>query len=30
MLQELYRGNCKIKGNIFRAMRNVKSEYLLK
>jgi tRNA 2-thiocytidine biosynthesis protein TtcA len=30
MLQELYRGNHKIKGNIFRAMRNVKSEYLLK
>jgi tRNA 2-thiocytidine biosynthesis protein TtcA len=30
MLQELYRGNRKIKGNIFRAMRNVKSEYLLK
>jgi tRNA 2-thiocytidine biosynthesis protein TtcA len=30
MLQELYRGNRKIKGNIFHAMRNVKSEYLLK
>ena len=30
MLQELYRSNRKIKGNIFRAMRNVKSEYLLK
>ena len=30
MLQELYRGNRKIRGNIFHAMRNVKSEYLLK
>jgi hypothetical protein len=30
MLQELYRANRKIKGNIFHAMRNVKSEYLLK
>ncbi len=30
MLQELYRGNRKIKGNIFRAMQRVRSDYLLK
>ncbi|MFP4444713.1 MAG: ATP-binding protein [Desulfosudaceae bacterium] len=29
MLQELYRHNKKIKGNIFRAMGNVKTDYLL-
>jgi tRNA 2-thiocytidine biosynthesis protein TtcA len=30
LLGELYRGNSKIKGNIFRAMRHVKTDYLLK
>jgi tRNA 2-thiocytidine biosynthesis protein TtcA len=30
LLAELYRSNRKIKGNIFRAMRHVKPEYLLK
>ena len=30
LLQQLYRSNRKIKGNIFRAMRHVKTEYLLK
>jgi tRNA 2-thiocytidine biosynthesis protein TtcA len=30
LLQDLYRRNRKIKGNIFRAMRNVRPEYLLK
>ncbi len=30
LLQQLYRSNPKIKGNIFRAMRHVKPEYLLK
>jgi tRNA 2-thiocytidine biosynthesis protein TtcA len=30
LLQQLYRSNPKIKGNIFRAMRHVKTEYLLK
>lgn len=30
LLQDLYRRNRKIKGNIFRAMRHVKPEYLLK
>ena len=30
LLQDLYRKNRKIKGNIFRAMRHVKPEYLLK
>ncbi|MBW1820210.1 MAG: tRNA 2-thiocytidine(32) synthetase TtcA [Deltaproteobacteria bacterium] len=30
ILNELYRSNGKIKGNIFRAMSNVKNEYLLK
>jgi tRNA 2-thiocytidine biosynthesis protein TtcA len=30
LLSNLYRGNCKIKGNIFRAMRHVKCDYLLK
>jgi tRNA 2-thiocytidine biosynthesis protein TtcA len=30
MLNQLYRGNKKIKGNIFRAMSHVKMEYLLK
>ena len=30
LLGELYRRNRKIKGNIFRAMRHVRSEYLLK
>jgi tRNA 2-thiocytidine biosynthesis protein TtcA len=30
LLQKLYRGNKKIKGNIFRAMRNVNAAYLLK
>jgi tRNA 2-thiocytidine biosynthesis protein TtcA len=30
MLQKLYRSNKKVKGNIFRAMRHVKAEYLLK
>lgn len=30
LLKKLYDGNHKIKGNIFRAMRHVKSEYLLK
>lgn len=29
-LKQLYRGNPKIKGNIFRAMSNVNNEYLLK
>jgi tRNA 2-thiocytidine biosynthesis protein TtcA len=29
MLEGFYRGNRKIRGNIFRAMRNVKPEYLL-
>lgn len=30
LLQNLYRDNKKVKGNIFRAMRNVNPEYLLK
>lgn len=30
LLKELYRGNRKIKGNIFRSMSHVKTEYLLK
>jgi tRNA 2-thiocytidine biosynthesis protein TtcA len=30
LLRELYRRNRKVKGNIFRAMRHVKPEYLLK
>jgi tRNA 2-thiocytidine biosynthesis protein TtcA len=30
LLEQLYRSNRKIKGNIFRAMRRVKPEYLLK
>jgi len=30
MLNQLYRSNKKIKGNIFRSMSHVKSEYLLK
>ena len=30
MLKELYKGNRKIKGNIFRAMQRVRAEYLLK
>jgi tRNA 2-thiocytidine biosynthesis protein TtcA len=30
MLNRLYSGNRKVKGNIFRAMRHVKTEYLLK
>jgi len=30
LLQQLYRSNRKIKGNIFHAMRHVKPEYLLK
>jgi tRNA 2-thiocytidine biosynthesis protein TtcA len=30
VLQQLYRSNPKIKGNIFRALRHVKPEYLLK
>ncbi len=30
ILQGLYRDNCKVKGNIFNAMRNIRSEYLLK
>lgn len=30
LLNKLYRSNKKIKGNIFRAMSNVKNEYLLK
>jgi tRNA 2-thiocytidine biosynthesis protein TtcA len=30
LLEQLYRSNPKIKGNIFRAMRHVKPEYLLK
>jgi tRNA 2-thiocytidine biosynthesis protein TtcA len=30
MLQTLYRGNPKVKGNIFHALRNVRQEYLLK
>ncbi len=30
MLSELYRGNKKVKGNIFRALSHVKPEYLLK
>jgi tRNA 2-thiocytidine biosynthesis protein TtcA len=30
LLQKLYRDNKKVKGNIFRAMRHVKAEYLLK
>ncbi len=29
LLNQLYSGNRKVKGNIFRAMRNVKEEYLL-
>jgi tRNA 2-thiocytidine biosynthesis protein TtcA len=28
-LQQLYRANKKVKGNIFRAMSHVKTEYLL-
>ncbi len=30
ILQPLYRGNRKVRGNIFRSMRHVKPEYLLK
>jgi tRNA 2-thiocytidine biosynthesis protein TtcA len=30
LLRELYRSNRKIKGNLFRSMRNVRAEYLLK
>jgi tRNA 2-thiocytidine biosynthesis protein TtcA len=30
LLQNLYRGNRKVKGNIFRAMRHIRPEYLLK
>ncbi|MBL0715331.1 MAG: tRNA 2-thiocytidine(32) synthetase TtcA [Desulfosarcina sp.] len=30
LLNQLYRGNPKVKGNIFRAMRNVRMEYMLK
>jgi len=30
MLEKLYRGNSKIKGNLFRSMSRVKPEYLLK
>jgi tRNA 2-thiocytidine biosynthesis protein TtcA len=30
LLKQLYRGNKKVKGNIFRAMSHVKPEYLLK
>ena len=30
MLNRLYRSNRKIKGNIYRAMSHVKTEYLLK
>lgn len=30
LLEKLYRGNRKIKGNVFRAMHHVKPEYLLK
>lgn len=30
LLHQLYQGNKKIKGNIFRAMRHMKAEYLLK
>lgn len=30
LLQKLYKNNKKVKGNIFRAMRHVKAEYLLK
>jgi tRNA 2-thiocytidine biosynthesis protein TtcA len=30
MLKQLYRSNPKIKGNIFRAMSRVKTDYLLK
>jgi tRNA 2-thiocytidine biosynthesis protein TtcA len=29
LLKQLYKSNDKIKGNIFRAMRHVKPEYLL-
>jgi tRNA 2-thiocytidine biosynthesis protein TtcA len=29
-LNQLYSGNKKVKGNIFRAMSNVKTEYLLR
>jgi tRNA 2-thiocytidine biosynthesis protein TtcA len=29
ILNQLYRGNKKIKGNIFHALHNVKPEYLL-
>jgi tRNA 2-thiocytidine biosynthesis protein TtcA len=30
MLERLYRGNKKIKGNIFRSMSHVREDYLLK
>ena len=30
MLRKLYRSNKKIKGNIFRSMRHVREDYLLK
>jgi len=30
LLNELYKSNKKIKGNIFRAMSHVKTDYLLK
>jgi hypothetical protein len=30
LLKQLYTGNKKIRGNIFRALSNVKEEYLLK
>lgn len=30
LLEQLYRSNCKIRGNIFRSMRHLKPEYLLK
>jgi tRNA 2-thiocytidine biosynthesis protein TtcA len=30
MLERLYRTNCKIKGNIYRAMSHVRTEYLLR
>ncbi|MRR13488.1 tRNA 2-thiocytidine(32) synthetase TtcA, partial [bacterium] len=30
LLADLYRRNSKIKGNIFRALRHVRTDYLLK
>jgi hypothetical protein len=30
MLHHLYQGNANVRGNIFRAMRHVRTDYLLK